>query len=127
MPIESPANPLIKEIVLHDGSLRPGRLAALSSARPRQVSRAVLERIAESKTPQHLLAIVRRRDIPIAEILRKEGYVCGLVSDTYHYRAPGMNYHRGFNAYRWIRGQEYDPYNSAPPRRYGSRLRTRWK
>ncbi len=105
MPIESPANPLIKEIVrsledrthflleggkaildgvaaglspehvLHDGSLRPGRLAALSSARPRQVSRAVLERIAESKTPQHLLAIVRRRDIPIAEILGRSGPV----------------------------------------------------
>jgi len=56
-------------------------------------------------------------DIPVAEILRKEGYVCGLISDTYHYRAPGMNYHRGFNAYHWIRGQEYDPYNSAPTRR----------
>lgn len=56
-------------------------------------------------------------DIPMAEILRKEGYVCGLISDTYHYRAPGMNYHRGFNAYHWIRGQEYDPYNSAPTRR----------
>jgi arylsulfatase A-like enzyme len=56
-------------------------------------------------------------DIPMAEILRKEGYVCGLISDTYHYRAPGMNYHRGFSAYHWIRGQEYDPYNSAPTRR----------
>lgn len=56
-------------------------------------------------------------DITIAEILREEGYVCGLISDTYHYRAPGMNYHRGFHAYRWIRGQEYDPYESAPPRR----------
>jgi len=56
-------------------------------------------------------------DITVAEILRREGYVCGLISDTYHYRAPGMNYHRGFHAYDWIRGQEYDPYNSAPPRR----------
>jgi arylsulfatase A-like enzyme len=56
-------------------------------------------------------------DLPAAELLRKEGYVCGLISDTYHYRAPGMNYHRGFNAYDWIRGQEYDPYNSAPSRR----------
>ncbi|MBI4531026.1 MAG: sulfatase [Candidatus Latescibacteria bacterium] len=56
-------------------------------------------------------------DITAAEILHKEGYVCGLISDTYHYRAPGMNYHRGFNAYHWIRGQEYDPYNSAPTRR----------
>ncbi len=56
-------------------------------------------------------------DISIAEILRCEGYTCGLISDCYHYRAPGMNYHRGFNAYRWIRGQEYDPWTSHPPRR----------
>jgi arylsulfatase A-like enzyme len=56
-------------------------------------------------------------DITIAQILRNEEFVCGLVSDCYHYRAPGMNYHAGFHAYRWIRGQEYDPWESAPPRR----------
>jgi len=58
-----------------------------------------------------------KEDVSIAEILRAEGYVCGLVSDCYHYRAPGMNYHRGFHSYRWIRGQEYDPWTSHPPRR----------
>ena len=57
------------------------------------------------------------QDVPMAEILRRNGYVCGLISDTYHYRGPGQNYHRGFHAYRWIRGQEYDPYESAPSRR----------
>jgi len=57
------------------------------------------------------------REVTVAEILRREGYVCGLISDTYHYRAPGMNFHRGFHAYRWIRGQEYDPYVSSPSRR----------
>ena len=56
-------------------------------------------------------------DISIADILSREGYTCGLISDTYHYRAPGQNYHRSFHAYRWIRGQEYDPYESAPTRR----------
>lgn len=56
-------------------------------------------------------------DLTAAQILRGEGYVCGLVSDCYHYRAPDMNYHRGFHAYRWIRGQEYDPWESGPPRR----------
>lgn len=56
-------------------------------------------------------------DVTLADVLRREGYVCGLISDTYHYRAPGMNYHRSFHAYRWVRGQEYDPYNSAPTRR----------
>lgn len=58
-----------------------------------------------------------KEDISMAEILRAEGYVCGLISDTYHYRAPGMNFHRGFHAYRWIRGQEYDPWTSHPPSR----------
>ncbi len=56
-------------------------------------------------------------DVTVAELLRKEGYVSGLISDTYHYRAPGMNYHRAFHAYEWVRGQEYDPYNSAPTHR----------
>lgn len=103
--IESPANPLVREIarsieekthfllegeksildavaagvvldhVLHDGSVRPGRLAALASARPRLVSRAVLERLAESRTPQHLLAVGLRRDVPVAEILGRTGPV----------------------------------------------------
>jgi len=48
-------------------------------------------------------------DVSISSILNREGYISGLVSDTYHYRAPGMNYHRDFDVYRWIRGQEYDP------------------
>jgi arylsulfatase A-like enzyme len=58
-----------------------------------------------------------KEDISVAEILGAEGYTCGLVSDCYHYRAPGMNFHRGFHAYRWVRGQEYDPWTSHPPRR----------
>ena len=56
-------------------------------------------------------------DLTIAQLLRGDGYVCGLISDCYHYRAPGMNYHQGFHAYQWIRGQEYDPSESAPTRR----------
>jgi RNA methyltransferase, TrmH family len=101
--IESPANPLIREIsrgleehtllllegektildavaagiafehVLHDASVRPGRLAALTAAHPRLVSRAVLERLADARTPQHLLAVARRRDVPVAEVLARPG------------------------------------------------------
>ena len=58
-----------------------------------------------------------QEDISIADILRAEGYICGLIADCYHYRAPGMNFHRGFHAYRWIRGQEYDPWMSHPTKR----------
>ncbi|KPJ62755.1 MAG: sulfatase [Planctomycetes bacterium DG_23] len=60
---------------------------------------------------------MKENDIPIQKILREQGYVCGLVADTYHFRAPGMNYHKGFNCYRWVRGQEYDPWVSSPPKR----------
>ena len=103
--IESPANPLVRQIVrsleekthlllegektildavaagaaldhvLHDESVRPGRLATLTATRPRLVSRAVLERLADSHTPQHLIAIARRRDVPSAEILQRDGPV----------------------------------------------------
>ncbi len=62
-------------------------------------------------------APLRPGDLTIAQILRNEEFVCGLISDCYHYRAPGMNYHSGFHAYRWIRGQEYDPWDSAPSTR----------
>ena len=54
-------------------------------------------------------------DISISEILVPNGYVCGIVTDTWHYRAPGMNYHRSYHSYEWVRGQEYDPWKSHPP------------
>ncbi len=44
----------------------------------------------------------------LAEILQHEGYETSLVTDTY-VQFP-MNFGRGFDAYRKIRGQEYDPY-----------------
>jgi len=56
-------------------------------------------------------------DITLTEVLRPEGYVCGLVSDTYHLMKPGMNFHRGFHSFVWVRGQEYDAYVSSPSRR----------
>ncbi|MEM2260257.1 MAG: sulfatase [Candidatus Methanomethylicaceae archaeon] len=54
-------------------------------------------------------------EITIAEILNREGYVCGLITDTYHFFKPGMNYHKGFHSFRWVRGQEYDAFVSSPP------------
>lgn len=56
-------------------------------------------------------------DISVADFLKGEGYINGLISDCYHYRRDGYNFHRNFHAYRWVRGQEYDPYASSPPRR----------
>jgi len=54
-------------------------------------------------------------EITVAEILKREGYVTGLITDTYHLFKPGMNFHKGFDSFVWIRGQEYDAYNSGPP------------
>ena len=71
----------------------------------------------QSTLPYRPWQPLTKEDITAAEILREEGYICGLISDTYHYRAPGMNFHRGFHSYRWIRGQEYDPYTSWRSRR----------
>lgn len=60
---------------------------------------------------------LHRGDITMAHLLRSDGYTCGLISDCYHYRAPGMNYHTGYHTYGWIRGQEYDAWRTGPPRR----------
>ncbi|MEM2238776.1 MAG: sulfatase [Candidatus Bathyarchaeia archaeon] len=54
-------------------------------------------------------------DITLADILTREGYVCGLISDTYHLARPGMNFHKSFHSFIWIRGQEYDSYIPPPP------------
>ena len=56
-------------------------------------------------------------DITAAEILRRYGYITALITDTYHLAKPGMNLHRGFHVFRWIRGQEADAYKSGPSSR----------
>jgi len=56
-------------------------------------------------------------DRSVAELLREEGYLTACFTDCYHYFKPGMNLHRGFRVWDWIRGQEYDAYRSAPLRR----------
>ncbi len=53
-------------------------------------------------------------DVTIAEILSGQGYATALVTDTYHMFKPDMNFHRGFDCFRWIRGQEADAYETAP-------------
>lgn len=56
------------------------------------------------------------QDITIPEILTAYGYTNALITDTYHLFKPGMNFHRGFHVWRWIRGQEGDVYRSGPPK-----------
>lgn len=54
-------------------------------------------------------------EITIADILAREGYKNALITDTYHFFKPNMNFHRSFDTFIWIRGQEYDAYASNKP------------
>jgi arylsulfatase A-like enzyme len=44
----------------------------------------------------------------LAEILAERGYYNMFVTDTLHQFRPSYNFHRGFQVYDWIRGQERD-------------------
>jgi arylsulfatase A-like enzyme len=50
----------------------------------------------------------------VAEMLRAVGYRTALITDCYHQFKPSKNFHRGFDEWIWIRGQEGDPYRSGP-------------
>ena len=47
-------------------------------------------------------------DVTAAEWLGEQGYVSCLVTDVYHMMKPGKNFHRGFDCWYWIRGEEDD-------------------
>ncbi len=53
-------------------------------------------------------------DVTLAEVLQKAGLTTGFIADTYHYFKPDMNFHRGFDSWQWIRGQETDRWISGP-------------
>ncbi|MDR7427260.1 MAG: sulfatase [Armatimonadota bacterium] len=58
---------------------------------------------------------IPEEEVTLAEILQHEGYRTALITDVFHMFKPSMNFHRGFDEWRWIRGQERDRYRSAPP------------
>ncbi len=53
-------------------------------------------------------------DVTLAETLHEADYLTALVADLPHLQKPGRNFHRGFNYFEWIRGQEIDFYAQAP-------------
>jgi arylsulfatase A-like enzyme len=50
----------------------------------------------------------------MAEVLGAAGYRTALITDCYHQFKPSKNFHRGFDEWIWVRGQEADPYRSGP-------------
>lgn len=57
-------------------------------------------------------------DITFAEILKKQGVTTGFIVDTYHYFKPSYNFHRGFDSWHWVRGQETDLWKSGPKEKF---------
>ncbi len=53
-------------------------------------------------------------DVTLAETLQAASYRTAVISDLYHTFKPGKNFHRGFDCWRWIRGQEGDRWESGP-------------
>jgi len=47
-------------------------------------------------------------DVTISETLMAAGYTTAFISDVYHQFKPNKNFHRGFDCWRYIRGQEGD-------------------
>ncbi|MFQ5809663.1 MAG: sulfatase [Armatimonadota bacterium] len=62
-------------------------------------------------------------DVTLSETLREHDYVSCFVNDVYHMMKPGKNFHRGFDCWYWIRGQEGDPYALRDERRVADLLK----
>ncbi len=57
-------------------------------------------------------------DITFAEVLQKHKVITGFIVDTYHYFKPDYNFHRGFDCWEWVRGQETDRWKSGPREKF---------
>jgi len=50
----------------------------------------------------------------LAQVLSDAGLTTQMIADTPHILRAGYNFQRGFKGFYWIRGQENDPYRTAP-------------
>ena len=55
-----------------------------------------------------------KHDVTLPEVLKDHGYTTAFITDVPHYFRPGMNFHRGFDSWQLIRGQEFDAYVTDP-------------
>ena len=53
-------------------------------------------------------APIPHEDTTMAELLNDNGYRTFTVTDCLHQHYPGMNYHRGYQSWNFVRGQEWD-------------------
>lgn len=58
--------------------------------------------------PHHGWGALPDDAIPLPQVLSENGYTTQLLADTPHLIGRGHRYHRGFQGYHWIRGNECD-------------------
>jgi TrmH family RNA methyltransferase len=71
--LDAAAAGFVFEEIFHDSAIKPGRLAKLSGQKPTPVTREVLARFCDAKTPQHVVGLARRKETPAAAILARSG------------------------------------------------------
>ena len=72
----------------------------------------------KSVLPEAKWQPLAKEDITFAEILQKHGMTTGFIVDTYHHFKADYNFHRGFDSWHWIRGQETDRWKSGPKNKF---------
>jgi arylsulfatase A-like enzyme len=55
---------------------------------------------------------IPEEQVTLSETLVPQGYQTAFITDTYHYFKPSQNFHRGFQQFSWVRGQESDAWRS---------------
>jgi arylsulfatase A-like enzyme len=75
----------------------------------------------KSVLPQAKWQPLDDNDVTLAEVLRKHRVTTGFIVDTYHHFKPDYNFHRGFDSWHWVRGQETDRWKSGPKEKFDPR------
>jgi arylsulfatase A-like enzyme len=72
----------------------------------------------KSVLPESRWQPLDKTDVTFAEVLGKRGCTTGFIVDTYHHFKPDYNFHRGFDSWHWVRGQETDRWKSGPKEKF---------
>ena len=72
----------------------------------------------KSVLPESKWQPLAKDDVTFAEVLHRHGVTTAFIVDTYHHFKPNYNFHKGFDCWQWIRGQETDRYKSGPKDRF---------
>ena len=72
----------------------------------------------KSVLPESKWQPLGRNDTTFAQVLHRHGVTTGFIVDTYHHFKPDYNFHRGFDSWQWIRGQETDRWKSGPKEKF---------